>query len=81
MRPVERFSGVGPESGTPRMAPARLRRPRRAPRPTRPPGPPPCQQAPLSQPRPGLGPVQTLDVLDEGEDAAATTLADPRGTP
>ena len=56
MRPVERFSGVGPESGTPRMAPARLRRPRRAPGPTRPPGPPPCQQAPLSQPRPGLGP-------------------------
>ena len=48
MRPVERFSGVGPESSTPRMAPARLRRPRRAPRPTRPPGPPPCQQAPLS---------------------------------
>ena len=72
---------VGPESSTPRMAPARLRRPRRAPRPTRPPGPPPCQQAPLSQPRPGLGPVQTVDVLDEGEDAAATTLADPRGTP
>ena len=62
---------VGPESSTPRMAPARLRRPRRAPRPTLPPGPPPCQQAPLSQPRPGLGPVQTLDVLDE--DAAATT--------
>ena len=73
--------GVGPESSTPRMAPARLRRPQRAPGPTRPPGPPPCQQAPLSQPRPGLGPVQTLDVLDESEDAAATTLADPRGTP
>ena len=77
MRPVERFSGVGPESSTPRMAPARLRRPRRAPGPTRPPGPPPCQQAPLSQPRPGLGPVQTLDVLDEGEAAARRVVWPP----
>ena len=41
----------------------------------------PLPAGPLSQPRPGLGPVQTLDVLDEGEDAAATTLADPRSTP
>ena len=32
------------------------------------------QQAPLSQPGQGLGPVQTLNVLDEGEDAAVNPL-------
>ena len=71
MRPAERFSRVGPESGTPRIAPARLRRPgARQGQPCHQ-GHHPRQQAPLSQPGQGLGPVQTFDVLDEGEDAAA----------
>ena len=72
--PYQRFSRVGPGSDTPRIAPARLRRPRRPPGPTRPLGPTPCQQAPLSQPGQGLGPVQKFDVLDEGEDAVANPL-------
>ena len=70
VRPVERFSRVGAEfPGTPRSRPpasdapgARQGQPR-----------PPSRPLVL-QPGQGLGPVQTLDVLDEGEDAAANPL-------
>ena len=52
VRPVERFPRVGPESGSPRIAPARLRSPRRAPGPTRPPRSPPASRPRSRNPRP-----------------------------
>ena len=74
MRPAERFSRVGPESDTPESRPpaSDAPAPAKANPATR--ANPPCQQAPLSQPGQGLGPVQTFDVLDEGEDAVANPL-------